>query len=118
MIAGSTAAPSRTPRANGVAATTIANCYVLGCFRGGETCGNDCAHRSVTHAGRAVCETAELYLPAALPRRFKRIRRLARPRRRRAAGEACDQHADLSLPAWRADLGLSLSQDDPGVSGR
>ena len=36
-----------------------------------------------------------------------------RPHRRRAAGEACDQHADLSLPAWRADLGLSLSQDDP-----
>src|SRR3974390_677283 len=84
----------------------------------GPKCGHDCAHRSVAHAGRAVCETAELYLPAALSRRFERIRGLACPHRRRAAGEACDQHADLSLPAWRADLGLSLSQDDPGVSGR
>src|SRR6516164_4170520 len=94
------------------------HCYVLDCFRGGEKCEHDCAHRSVAHAGRAVCETAELYLPAALSRRFERIRGLARPHRRRAAGEACNQHADLSLPTWRADLGLSLSQDDPGVSGR
>jgi hypothetical protein len=29
--------------------------------------------------------------------------------RGRAAGEACDRHADLSLPAWRANLGLSVS---------
>src|SRR5499427_8576452 len=33
-------------------------------------------------------------------------------------GKAGVGHADLSLPAWRADLGLSLSQDDPGISGR
>src|SRR6516162_8239598 len=50
-------------------------------LQGRRKCGHDCAHRSVAHGGRAVCETAELYLPAALPRRFERIRGLARPHR-------------------------------------
>ena len=40
-------------------------------LQGRRDIGHDCAHRSVADAGRAVCATAGLYLPAALSRRFE-----------------------------------------------